>query len=218
MAQLFRPAADTIVRLVLAGLASLPVLGAGLAYAVMKSPYVTEQGITREQPVPFSHEHHVGGLGLDCRYCHGGVEKARYAGMPPTQTCMTCHSQLWTQAGMLGPVRKSLAENRPLRWRRVHTLPGYVYFNHGVHVSKGVGCSTCHGSVDRMPLMRQAAPLTMAWCLSCHQHPEEHLRPLSAVFDMGWTPPPDQDRDGRRLMAFYHIDKTPLTDCSRCHR
>lgn len=218
MAQLFRPAADTVLRVALACIAGLPVLGVGLAYAVMRSPYVTQQGITREQPVPFSHEHHVGGLGLDCRYCHTGVETARYAGLPPTQTCMTCHSQLWTNAGMLAPVRESLALNRPLRWRRVHNLPGYVYFNHSVHVAKGVGCSTCHGAVDRMPLVRQDAPLTMSWCLSCHEHPERHLRPRLAVFDMNWTPPPDQDAQGKRLMAQYHVDATHLTECSRCHR
>ena len=218
MAQIFRPGADTIARLVLAALAGVPVLAVGFGHAVMRSSYVTGQDVTREQPVPFSHEHHVGGLGLDCRYCHASVERTRYAGMPPTETCMTCHSQLWTNAGMLAPVRASLAEERPLRWRRVHDLPGYVYFDHSVHVANGVGCSTCHGAVDRMPLMRQAAPLTMGWCLDCHRRPEHHLRPREAVFDMTWSPPKDQAAQGRRLMAQYHVDARRLTDCSRCHR
>jgi hypothetical protein len=218
MAQIFGPGADVVLRMGLAAIAAVPVLGVGFAYAIKRSPYVTGQDVTREQPVPFSHEHHVGGLGLDCRYCHTGVEKARYAGLPPTETCMTCHSQLWTNAGMLAPVRTSLAEKRPLHWRRVNALPDYVYFNHSVHVAKGVGCSTCHGEVDRMPLMRQAAPLTMGWCLECHRNPQKALRPASAVFDMHWTPPPDQEEQGRRLMAKNHVDPTRLTDCTRCHR
>lgn len=218
MAQIFRPGADVLLRLGLAALAAAPVLGVGFAYALMRSPAVTGQDLAREQPVPFSHQHHVGGLGLDCRYCHTGVETTRYAGMPPTETCMTCHSQLWTDAGMLAPVRTSLAEKRPMHWRRVNALPDYVYFNHAVHVTKGVGCSTCHGPVDRMPLMRQAAPLTMGWCLDCHRHPEKALRPRSAVFDMAWKPPPDQEARGRRLMAERHVDPARLTDCSRCHR
>ncbi|WP_046868508.1 cytochrome c3 family protein [Microvirga massiliensis] len=218
MAQIFKPRADTVIRIVLAAAAALPVLAVGLGYAIMRSSYTTEQNLTREQPVPFSHEHHVGGLGLDCRYCHTSVENTRFAGMPPTETCMTCHSQLWTNAGMLAPVRASLVENRPLRWQRVHNLPGYVYFDHSVHVTNGIGCSTCHGAVDRMPLMRQTAPLTMSWCLDCHQHPENHLRPPDAIFDMSWRPPDDQATVGRQLMLQYHIDTRHLMDCSRCHR
>ena len=218
MAQIFRPRADAIARAALVGLAVAPVLLVGLGYAIMRSPYVTEQNVTREQPVPFSHEHHVGQLGIECRYCHTSVEKARFAGIPPTETCMTCHSQIWTNAGMLAPVRASLAENRPLRWRRVHNLPDYVYFDHSVHVTNGVGCSTCHGRVDQMPLMRQAAPLTMGWCLDCHRNPDPALRPREAVFDMAWTPPKDQAEAGRRLRAAYHIDTKNLTDCSICHR
>jgi Cytochrome c7 and related cytochrome c len=185
---------------------------------LMKSPYVTNQSVTRTQPVPFSHAHHVGSLGLDCRYCHTSVSTARFASVPPTETCMTCHSQLWTNAQMLAPVRKSLATNTPIRWQRVHVLPDYVYFDHSIHIAKGVGCSTCHGEVDRMPLMRQAAPLTMGWCLDCHRHPEKAVRPRDKVFDMAWTPPPDQIAKGRQLMTEYHIDTAHLTDCSKCHR
>jgi hypothetical protein len=216
--QVFRPAANTIALLVMASLGAAPILLVGLGYSLMRSSYVTAQSITLEQPVPFSHAHHVGGLGLDCRYCHTSVSAARFAGVPPTETCMTCHSQLWTNAGMLAPVRESLAANKPIHWQRVHVLPDYVYFDHSIHLAKGVGCSTCHGTVDRMPLMRQAAPLTMGWCLDCHRHPEAAIRPLDKIFDMKWTPPKDQLAEGRRLMSEYHIDTAHLTDCSKCHR
>ena len=218
MAQVFRPAANTIALLVMASLAAAPILLVGLGYSLMRSSYVTDQSVTREQPVPFSHAHHVGGLGLDCRYCHTSVSTARFAGVPPTETCMTCHSQLWTNAGMLAPVRESLAANKPIRWQRIHVLPDYVYFDHSIHIAKGVGCSTCHGAIDRMPLMRQAAPLTMGWCLDCHRHPEAAIRPLDKIFDMKWTPSKDQLAEGRRLMSEYHIETAHLTDCSKCHR
>lgn len=218
MPQIFRPRSDALARIALASVAATPVLLVGFGYTLMRSPYVTGQNWTREQPVPFSHEHHSGSLGIDCRYCHTSVEKARFAGLPPTETCMTCHSQIWTNAGMLAPVRTSLAQNRPLRWRRVHNLPGYVYFDHSVHVTNGVGCSTCHGAVDKMPLMRQAAPLTMSWCLDCHRDPEPNLRPRSAVYDMAWLPPADQATRGPELASAYHIGLKNLTDCSVCHR
>ena len=218
MGQIFRPAADTILKVALASLATLPVLLVGSAYAIMRSPYVTGQDVVREQPVPFSHQHHAGDLGIDCRYCHTSVEKARFAGIPPTDTCMTCHSQIWTQSAMLAPVRESLATGRPLAWRRVHSLPDYVYFDHAIHVAKGVGCSTCHGRVDRMPLVRQSAPLTMGWCLDCHRDPAKNLRPRDKIFDMSWTPPPDQHARGQALMGRYHVKTDGLTDCSTCHR
>ena len=145
MPQIFRPAADTIIRCVLAAAILVPLALIGLAYAFARSPHVTDQEIVVQQPVPFSHQHHVGGLGLDCRYCHTGVEQSSFAGVPPTETCMTCHSQIWTNAAMLAPVRKSLATGLPIHWQRVHRLPGYVYFDHSIHVAKGVGCTTCHG-------------------------------------------------------------------------
>ena len=162
MAQLFRPGADSVARCVLIAIGVMPFLFIAVSYAIVLSPPVTGQNITLTQPVPFSHEHHVGGLGLDCRYCHTGVETSAFAGLPATETCMTCHSQIWTQAEMLAPVRESLANGAPIRWQRVNRLPDYVYFDHSVHLAKGVGCTTCHGSVDEMPLMRQSAPLTMA--------------------------------------------------------
>jgi hypothetical protein len=218
MPQLFRPYADTVARTVLISLLVLPFVAIGLAYATMRSSYITNQSITPEQPVPFSHAHHVGGLGIDCRYCHTGVETSVVAGVPPTHTCMTCHSQLYTQAGMLAPVRASLAENRPIRWSKVHRLPDYVYFDHSIHIAKGVGCSTCHGDVSRMRLMRQEAPLTMDWCLDCHRDPTPHLRPPDKIFAADWQPPQDHAEQGRRLAAQYHIDNKHLTDCSVCHR
>jgi hypothetical protein len=216
--QIFRPGANTIAIVLLAVLAACPVLAVGITYRIMRSPYVTDQNVTINQPVPFSHEHHVGGLGIDCRYCHTSVEKARFAGIPPTETCMTCHSQIWTNAEILAPVRASLAENRPIRWERVHKLPDYAYFDHAIHVAKGVGCSTCHGPVEQMRLMRQASPLTMSWCLDCHRDPAPNLRPREAVFDQTWTPPADAAALGRSLMAAYHVRTDHLTDCSICHR
>ncbi len=218
MPQIFRPYADTVARTVLVMLLVLPFLGIGVAYWVMRSNYVTGQTVTLEQPVPFSHAHHVGGLGLDCRYCHSGVEASPVAGIPPTHTCMACHSQLYTQTEMLAPVRTSLAERRPIRWNKVNRLPDYVYFDHSIHIAKGVGCSTCHGPVDQMRLTRQAAPLTMGWCLDCHRDPAPHLRPPDKIFAAEWQPPADQAQQGPRLLAQYHIDNKHLTDCSVCHR
>ncbi len=218
MAQIFQPRANTIARLVLLAIPTVPVVALLIGYEVMRSPYVTRQDVTRDQPVPFSHEHHVGGLGIDCRYCHTSVTQSRFAGLPATHICMSCHSQLWTQAPMLAPVRESLADGQPIHWQRVNTLPGYVYFDHSVHVANGVGCTTCHGPVARMALMRQAAPLTMGWCLDCHRDPAPNLRPREAIFDPYWTPPPDQDVQGKRLLEEYHIRTDHLTDCSVCHR
>jgi hypothetical protein len=190
-----------------------------LGYLILRSPYQTRVGVIRPQPVPFSHEHHVGGLGIDCRYCHTTVETSSFAGMPPTHTCMTCHSQIWSTSPMLQPVRTSLAENRPLAWTRVHDLPDFVYFHHGVHIQKGIGCSTCHGRVDQMPLMWKDQPLTMEWCLDCHRNPEPHRREPQDVFRMDWKPPPeDQLARGRALVQRNKIEVDRLINCSMCHR
>src|SRR5579875_4044435 len=217
MAQLFRPGADTVMRVALVCAVLLPFAGVALAYAVRNTPYVTEQAVTIEQPVPFSHKHHVGDLGLDCRYCHEGVTNSRFADMPPTSTCMTCHSQIWTNAAMLAPVRESLAKDRPLLWRRVNNLPDYVYFDHSIHIAKGVGCSSCHGDVKQMALTKQAQPLTMGWCLSCHRDPGKNLRPPDQIFDTSIFPHNDA-AEGARLVRFYHVRTEGLTDCSTCHR
>lgn len=221
MAQLFRPGADVVLRVVLLTTAIGPFLLIGAYYAFASSPYRTGQGEFVDQIVPFSHQHHAGDLGIDCRYCHSEVETNRHAGLPPTTTCMSCHSQVWTNSAMLAPVRESLATGRPLVWTRVNNLPDYVYFDHSIHVAKGVGCVECHGRVDQMALTRQAAPLTMGFCLDCHRDPSKRLRPLAAEFDMGWRPPGDpraRETLARRLMAAHHVRTGGLTDCSTCHR
>jgi hypothetical protein len=180
---------------------------------------VTDAGVFRQQPVPFSHEHHVRGLGIDCRYCHTSVEDSSFAGGPPTKTCMTCHAKLWTSAAILQPVRDSWAMNTPIHWQRVNVLPDFVYFNHSIHVAKGIGCTTCHGRVDEMPLTFQAASLQMEWCLTCHREPERFLRPRSEIFTMDWKPPPDQEKLGAELAKRYNILPSQLMqNCSLCHR
>src|SRR4029077_19142589 len=154
---------------------------------------------------PFSHEHHVAQLGIDCRYCHTSVETSAFAGMPPTATCMNCHKQIWTNTALLEPVRTSFSTNQPLRWSRVHDLPDFVYFNHSIHVAKGVGCATCHGRVDGMPLLFQNASLQMEWCLDCHRNPAKYIRPKDQVFNLAWQPPADRPNLGSRLVREYHV-------------
>jgi hypothetical protein len=219
MAQIFHPSTNTLSRLTIFG-SLFAVLGLLVAtYLFNKSPFVTQVDVVKNQVVPFSHEHHVRGLGIDCRYCHTTVEKSPFAGMPPTYTCMSCHSQVWTQAPMLQPVRASLAADQPLHWDRVHDLPDFVYFDHSIHVNKGVGCVSCHGRVDRMPLVRKAESMTMEWCLDCHRHPEKHLRPVSKIVDMEWQPK-DQLAQGLDLIGQNHLETSldRLTNCSTCHR
>lgn len=220
MAQLFSKSADTYLRaLLLSGL--LALVGLCVVASQQCEPgYITRVGWAPEQPVPFSHAHHVGGLGLDCRYCHGSVETTPSAGFPPTHTCMTCHSQVWTQAETLAPVRRSYAQNQPLRWTRVYDLPEFVHFRHDIHIFAGVGCEACHGRVDQMPLTRQATALKMKWCLDCHRDPAPHLRPRQHLFDMGWQPPEAPDERaalGEELMKKHAIETDILTNCSTCH-
>jgi hypothetical protein len=221
MAQIFGKSSNTIARASLIAI----IMGFfgfwGLGYAVYRSPYTTEQRVPQVQSVPFSHQHHVSGLGIDCRYCHTTVEESGFAGMPPTHTCMSCHSQVWTDAPMLAPVRQSLSTQQPLRWTRVNQVPDFVFFNHSIHVQKGIGCSTCHGPVDQMPLTWKQHSLYMRWCLDCHEAPERQLRPKDEIFNMKWRPPPDQLERGRSLMKDYNIRRErleQLRDCSMCHR
>src|SRR6478672_2577736 len=189
MAQIFHPSTNTISRVtIFGGLILLIAVVTGLA-TINESPYITEVGVARSQPVPFSHKHHVGDDGIDCRYCHTSVEQSRFAGIPPTKTCMNCHSQIFSNSPFLEPVRTSFNSNTPLRWTRVHDLPDFVYFDHSIHVNKGVGCTTCHGPVDRMPLMWQANSLQMQWCLDCHRNPERNVRPREAVFRVDYQQP-----------------------------
>src|SRR5438552_2886884 len=218
MAQIFHPAANTIAKASIFGAVFIIAALAWMGSAVDRSPYVTEAGIARDQPVQFSHEHHVSGLGIQCRYCHTSVDKSAFAGLPPTKTCMTCHSQIWTDAAILQPVRDSWNRDQPLKWERVHNLPKFVYFNHSIHVAKGVGCATCHGPVNRMPLMYQVNSLQMEWCLECHREPEKFVRPRDQVFNMDYVPPADQLEVGKKLVEEYGIRKYQLTNCSICHR
>ena len=219
MSQIFSKHANTIARAILVAVALGGAIFGWLVVAVPRSDYVTRRGDPRVQPVPFSHAHHVGGMGFDCRYCHTSVEQSRFAGIPPTQTCMNCHAQLFTDAPMLEPVRASFRDNTPLRWTRVSDLADFVYFDHSIHVAKGVGCVTCHGPVDKMPLTYKGESLQMDWCLNCHRNPERYLRPRDQVFDMLYTPPADQLELGRRLVKEYDVaGPAQLTSCSTCHR
>ncbi len=218
MTQIFHPSMNTFSRVTIFGALFFALGGLGIVYALFSSPYVTGVNVVVDQPVPFSHEHHTRGLGIDCRYCHTSVEKSSFAGIPPTETCMTCHSQIWNRSEMLEPVRASLRNNKPIEWNRVHNLPDYAYFQHSVHIKKGVGCVSCHGRVDTMPLTWKAEPMTMEWCLECHRNPAPNLRPKEAVFDMTWIKPRNQEQAGKELEKLYDVHKDRLTNCSTCHR
>jgi hypothetical protein len=219
MSQIFHRHTNTYSRLsILAVVAFVALLGGAVAMLHV-SGYTTGQNDFIDQPIQFSHAHHVAGMGIDCRYCHTSVEEAAFAGIPPTKTCMNCHSQIWAQAPILEPVRASFRDNTPLEWTRVHDLPDFVYFDHSIHVAKGVGCSVCHGPVDRMPLVYQHASLTMQWCLDCHRNPGPNLRPREEVFNMNWQRPADDPDLGARLIRDYNISSVAqLTSCSTCHR
>jgi Cytochrome c7 and related cytochrome c len=188
--------------------------------------------VVKPQPVPFSHQHHVTGLGIDCRYCHTSVENSGFAGIPPTKTCINCHSQIWTNAALLEPVRESFRTGKSLQWTRVNQLPDFVYFDHSIHINKGVGCTTCHGPVGQMPLMYQYASLQMEWCLDCHRAPEKYLRPRDEVFNVQYTGPTftapvevdghrfsDQLSLGTALKQKYKLRTVrDITSCNTCHR
>jgi hypothetical protein len=217
MAQLFHRSANSVAKITIVAV----LLSVGgivyAAYAINAGYFITDVNVARDQSVPFSHKHHVIDDGIDCRYCHTSVETSNFAGIPPTETCMSCHSQLWTNAEMLAPVRESYRTGKSLQWTRVHDLPDFVYFNHSIHVSKGIGCSTCHGRVDQMPLVYKVNTLYMQWCVECHRNPERNVRPREEVFNMAYmTPAPNQDQIGPKLVADYKIQR--LTDCVTCHR
>ena len=216
MSQIFHRSTNTISKVTIFG--AVFILG-GLGYlifAVNQSAYYTDVNVARQQPVPFSHKHHVTDDGIDCRYCHTSVEESSFAGLPTTHTCMSCHSKLWLNSSMLEPVRASYATDKSLEWTRVNSVPDFVYFNHSIHVKKGIGCTTCHGQVNKMPLMWQENSLQMSWCLDCHRHPERFVRPKSEVFSVSWQPPANQVEMGRELVKEYSIQS--LTSCSTCHR
>ena len=215
MVQIFHPRFGLFVKLGSLGLVALAACAMLAWRGLTAEPHGIGEAV--EQPVPFSHRHHAGDLGIDCRYCHSTVETDAFAGMPPISTCMTCHSQLYTDQQALKPVVDSWRSGVALRWQRVHQLPDFVYFNHSIHVAKGVGCVSCHGRVDRMPLTSRTQSLSMKWCLDCHRAPEKFLRPRDQVFSMSWVAK-DQDKLGLALVERYHIDTRRLTDCSVCHR
>ena len=216
MPQIFHPSTNTLSRVSIFGAL---FIAAGLLFvvaAIQRSPYVTRQNVAQERPVPFSHQHHAGGMGIDCRYCHTSVERSGFAGIPPTATCMNCHARIWSDSPTLEPVRESYRTDKSIEWRRVHNLADFVYFDHSVHVAKGVACVTCHGRVDRMALVWKSATLQMEWCLECHRHPEQYVGPREQVFSMDWTPPDDRAALGRELVVKYNV--RTRTDCSTCHR
>jgi hypothetical protein len=216
MGQVFKRSTNTIARVSIYGAAFLIAAMGWAVYELSASPYVTDVNVAKDQPVPFSHKHHAGELGLDCRYCHTAVESSASAGMPPTQTCMTCHSQIWVKSPMLEPVRASYRDDKSIQWVRVNAVPDFVYFNHSIHVNKGVGCTTCHGPVADMPLTWRANTLQMSWCLDCHRNPEKYVRPRSEVFNAHYAAPANQLEMGMELVKKYKIQS--LTNCSTCHR
>ena len=218
MPQIFPRSANWVVGASIVVLLGTVGVATGILLNINRLDYVSGVNVPLDQPVPFSHLHHVTGVGLDCRYCHTTVEEGAFAGIPPTETCMTCHSQLWTEAPMLAPVRASFRDEEPLQWTRVHDLPDFVYFDHSIHVSRGIGCETCHGPVDEMPLVWKENTLNMEWCLECHRHPEKFMRPVDEVFNMSWEPPPEREELGRELMAQHQVEPALLTDCAVCHR
>lgn len=220
MAQVFPPGANWLVKWSGLGIAIGLTLVVGVAWAVYWGPVVTQENAFRPQPIPFSHQRHVQGNGLDCRYCHTTVETSSFAGIPPTETCMTCHSQILTDQTMFNRVHESWDNGTPMEWTRVNDLPDFVYFNHSIHVNKGVGCSECHGPVHEMRLTYKAESLHMGWCLQCHRDPERFLRPLDEVFNTAYEHPPiaEQLALGSKLVGEYNIQKGQLANCSVCHR
>jgi hypothetical protein len=220
MAQIFLPSFDTYVRLGLIFACTLFLSLLLLGPVAAGSTFESRVGWPVEQPVPFSHQHHVAGLGIDCRFCHATVETGAHAGFPSTHVCMTCHSQIWTEAPMLAPVRESLASGRPLVWNRVAKLPDFAFFNHAIHIDRGVGCVECHGRVDRMPLLTRAKPFQMRFCLECHRDPASRLRPANAVTRMApltWDAAAHR-RFARAAARRFGLDPARLDKCDICHR
>jgi hypothetical protein len=215
MPQVFQPPVILGIKLLLLG-ALLAVAAVWIAFYKALPP---QGGLASpQQPIPFSHKHHVGDDGIDCRYCHYSVEKSAFAGIPSAQVCLTCHSQLFADASILEPLRESARTGRPLRWVRVHDLPDFVFFDHSIHIAKGVACVECHGRVDRMPRIERVASLEMQWCLGCHRDPAPHLRPADKVFDMAADPPHDPRVRAALVASARLLPERRRTDCSTCHR
>jgi len=218
MSQLFHPSTNSIAKVTSFGVGLLLIV-VGLSLAgFIRSDCYTSTNNPINQPVPFSHERHVAANGIECVYCHTSVEDSAFAGIPPAETCMTCHSQILADSPLLEPVRRAYESGEPIEWVRVNDLPDYAYFNHSIHVNKGVGCETCHGPINQMRLTWKEHTLQMEWCLACHRAPEKFVRPREEVFTMGWEPPEAQLALGTRLVEAYDINTEQLTDCSMCHR
>ena len=215
MSQIFKPSTNTLAKVTLFGAIFFLLLSVWILVSLNRSAYATRQTITRAQPVPFSHDHHTEAMGISCLYCHTSVEESAFAGVPPTATCMNCHKLIWNDSPMLEPVRESFRNGEPIQWARVNDLPDFVYFNHSIHVTKGMGCVTCHGRVDKMPLLRQAVSLQMEWCLDCHRAPQDFVRPRSEILNMEWVAD-NQSVLGAQLVEEYNIQS--LLSCSVCHR
>ena len=215
MSQIFKPSTNTLAKVTLFGALFFLLLSVWILVSLNRSAYATRQTIIRAQPVPFSHDHHTEAMGISCLYCHTSVEESAFAGVPPTATCMNCHKLIWNDSPMLEPVRESFRSGEPIQWTRVNDLPDFVYFNHSIHVTKGMGCVTCHGRVDKMPLLRQAVSLQMEWCLECHRAPQDFVRPRSEILNMEWVAD-DQSVLGAQLVEEYNIQS--LLSCSVCHR
>jgi hypothetical protein len=217
MSQIFKSSTNSLARAsIVVALVALAGTGGALFELIADSTFATRQGDMREQPIPFSHTHHVGSMGIDCRYCHTSVDNSDWAVIPPTKTCMNCHSQIWINSSTLEPVRESFRTNQSIKWTKVYDLPDFVYFNHSIHVKKGVGCETCHGRVDEISLMYQKPSLQMRWCLDCHRNPEKYLRPADQITKMGYEPSEPQEQLGARLVKENHVQK--LDTCWTCHR
>jgi hypothetical protein len=219
MAQIFHRSMNAFSRATILGFVFILAIVGWMLWVFYNSSWATQVGVVRDQPVQFSHEHHVAGLGIDCRYCHTSVEDSSFAGIPATETCMQCHAEVWARSPKLALVRDSFKSGKSLEWTRVHDVPDFAYFNHAIHVNKGIGCATCHGPVNEMPLTWREHTLHMKWCLECHRNPEEYIRPREQVFSMTWTPEEQgttQSELGAELVEQYHVSKQ--TNCSVCHR
>jgi len=216
MSQIFHPSANTISKASIYG--AIFVVGVALftMAALDGSSIVTRKNVVISQPVPFSHEHHVAEIGIDCRYCHTTVEEAAFAGIPSTAICMNCHSMIFADSPILEPVRASFRDDVPMEWVRVHDVPDFVYFDHSIHVAKGIGCTSCHGDIGNMPLTRKAETLKMVWCLDCHRDPVEHVRPRDKVFDVAFDPASQSRAERERLAELYDVQSK--MSCSACHR
>ncbi|MBZ0112851.1 MAG: cytochrome c3 family protein [Thermoanaerobaculia bacterium] len=216
MSQIFHPSTNTISRVSIFAVVLTVAFAGWIAAALDRSAIVTRKNVILEQPVPFSHDHHVGEIGIDCRYCHTSVETSAFAGLPPTSTCMNCHNELFKDSPMLEPVRESFRSGQPIEWTRVNDVPDFVYFNHSIHVAKGIGCTSCHGKINKMPITWKAESLKMEWCLACHRDPAQQVRPREEVFNVNWDPSSITDVRRAELIDEYNIQSK--TSCSTCHR